>query len=1154
TLGREVGYKIRFTDATNERTYIKLMTDGILLAESHSDPQLSQYDTIILDEAHERSLNIDFLLGFLRRLLPRRPDLKLIVTSATIDAERFAGHFRDVAGAVPVVEVSGRAWPVEVLYRPLDEPDDGSEPDWLHGVVAAIDALAERGPGDMLVFMPTEQDIHTTVKVLSGRGVRGGTAEIVPLYARLAAIDQQRVFRPHAGRRIVLATNVAESSLTVPGIRYVVDTGTARISRYSPRLKVQRLPIEPISQASADQRAGRCGRVGPGVCVRLYSEPDYLARDRYTPPEIQRSNLAAVILQALGLRFGRIEDFPFLDPPRLESVRDGYRTLFEIGAIDEHHQLTRLGRTLSRLPVDPRIGRVIVAGADEGCLNEILIIASALAIQDPRERPADRQPQADEAHARFADEESDFLSYLKLWDAYHEWKDRLSRSQLRAACRDHFVSNNRMREWLELHRQLMTITARAGYHIAPRRHDTSAVHRAMLAGFLSGIAQRTGAFEYAIAGGQRANLWPGSASFARRPRWLVACEMLETNRRYLRTAGRIRSTWIEPLAAHLVERTYHGAHWDPTVGSAMTLERVQLWGMTLVRNRRVPLAKVDPQHARQLFIEHGLLRGELVTRGKFLEHNRQLLTDVRRLQHKTRRQDFLRGFESRYDFYDRRMPADVVDAASFERWRPGAERQEVRLLFMSMADLLVDPDMAVPAETFPDAMFVGAARLPLEYRFDPGTAADGVTLLVPKELFHQLDARRLDWLVPGLVEEKVLALIKSLPKPIRRQFVPAPDIAHQVTRAIGFGQGVFATAVARELTRIAGHPIASDAFRPHRMPDYLRMRVRVVDRDGRTLVAGRDLAALARRLFEDSANEPPFRSTRTEESVKRQGITAWDFGPLQDEIEVPRAGLTLVGYPTLLDRATSVALELASSPEAAQHSLRGGVRRLYLLRLESQVRPHVDWLPRWNELLTWAQPLDPVALREQLIELIVDRAMLGDDSLPRDSETFESRMADAPERIAVAVQDVAQLVTPLFYELHKLRENLRASSDRPWRDVIADVQSQIDHLTAAGFLTTTPWAWLKQYSRYFRGAQTRLERVEAGGIDRDRAAMSLIVLRWQAFQERQRQHRTQGLVDSELDVYGWMLEEYRVSLFAQKLGTLMSVSENRLDEQWHHVR
>jgi ATP-dependent helicase HrpA len=1150
-LGHEVGFKIRFTDATDDRTYIKLMTDGILLAESQHDPQLSRYDTIILDEAHERSLNIDFLLGYMRRLLPSRRDLKLLITSATIDARRFADHFRPVVGEVPIIEVAGRTWPVEVLYRPLAIDEQSAEPDWLQGVVAAVDELAARGPGDMLVFLPTEQDIHTAVKSLVPRTIVGGKTEIVPLYARLAAFEQQQVFQPHEGRRIVLATNVAESSLTVPGIRYVIDTGTARISRYSARSKVQRLPVEPVSRASADQRMGRCGRIGPGVCVRLYTHEDYDGRDRYTPPEIQRSNLAAVILQALGLRFGRIEDFPFLDPPRPESVRDGYRTLFEIGAIDERQQLTDIGRSLSRIPVDPRIGRVIIAGAAENCLHEILIIASALEIQDPRDRPADRAQAADDAHARFSDEHSDFLSLVKLWDYFHDLKDHLTRSQLRAACRENFLSHNRMREWLEVHRQLVTITQRAGFHVEPRRKDYNAIHRALLAGFLSGVAQRTNAHDYTIAFGQKATLWPGSAIFEHPPGWIVACELFETTRRYLRVAARIRSGWIEPLAGHLVERTHEDPHWDPTVNAAMTFERVTLWGLVLVARRRVPLAGVDPPHARQLFIEHGLLKGDFPTRGKFLAHNRQLLADLRVLQHKTRRTEFLKGFEARYDFYDSRLPADVVDGVTFERWRSQAERNHARLLHMTQADLLVEPQPPFAPDAYPDAMFVGATRLPLDYRFDLNAPQDGVTVTVPKEILHQLDARRLDWLVPGYVEDKVLALIKSLPRPVRRQFVPAPDVAHQVARTLPFAQGIFASAVAMELTRIVGSPIPADTFRPQRLSDYLRFRIRVVNEHGKTLAAGRDLAALRRQLFNDTAEEPSQQIIH--EPTTREGITRWDFGPLADEVEVRRSRLTLVGYPTLVDRQQSVSLELASSAEAAERQLRSGVRRLYLLAAAVQIRPHVDWLPNLRDLLAWGAAVRPATLREQLVELVADRAFIGDEPLPRDAETFDARLLDAGDRIGLAVQDVAERVTPLLREYHALRQKLQQSADKPWRDAVNDVTEQLEHLTAPIFLTQVPWEWLAHYPRYFRAAQLRLERLESGGFERDRQAMALVRQRWLAYLETARQHRTQGVIDAELERYGWMLEEYRVSLFAQNLGTSMSVSDKRLDDQWRRV-
>ncbi|HET6880809.1 MAG TPA: ATP-dependent RNA helicase HrpA [Pirellulales bacterium] len=1151
-LGHDVGYKVRFTDATNPRTYIKLMTDGVLLAESHRDRYLNQYDTIILDEAHERSLNIDFLLGYLKRLLPSRPDLKVIVTSATIDAERFARHFESAVGDVPVIMVSGRTYPVEVRYRPPVAEKEGEEPDIEHAVLAAVDELARERDGDLLIFMPTEQEILATAKALRNHRLPGDRpgheTEVLPLYARLSTAEQNRIFQPHQRRRIVIATNVAESSLTVPGISAVIDTGTARISRYAARSKVQRLPIEPVSQASADQRKGRCGRLGPGVCIRLFSEDDFLRRERYTPAEILRSNLAAVALQAKALRLGNIQDFPFLDAPRPESVRDAYRTLFELGAVDDRQELTELGRQLSRLPVDPRIGRIILAGVHENCLHEILIIAAALELQDPRERPSDQEEAADQAHARFNDEQSDFISFLKLWDFYHELKGDLSRNQLRRACRGYFLSHNRMREWQDVHRQLLKLSAQAGFSVRPRRNDHERIHRALLAGFLSSIAFRGDQNDYRVAGGQKALLWPGSAAYQRRPKWVMAGEVLETSRLYLRTVARINPRWIEPLAEHLVKRSYRDPHWDPTVGAAMVVESVSLFGLPVVRQRRVRLAAVDPVHAREMFIEHALVCGGYATRARFLAHNRQLLEDLERLQRKVRRYGLLRGEHARFGFYDRRLPAEVVDAASFERWRRDAEREQPGLLFMTPRNLLTDTDVTQDTEAFPDAIGIGPMRLPLDYCFEPGTEHDGITVTVPKEGFHQLDARRLEWLVPGLVEEKVAALIKSLPKTVRRGLVPVPDTARQALGELRYPNGCLSTALAQSLTRIAGATISPEAFRIAQVPDHLRMRIRVVDSAGRAVAVGRDLASVRKQLW---AGSQPAWGAIDDERYNRQGITSWDFGDLPERVELSRGGMALSGYPALVDAGASVSLQMATTAEAAAHQTRGGVRRLVVLAAAGEIEPHVAWLPGLNDLVALGSELgDRAFWQQRLIELVADRAFLAGRPLPRSQSAFAECLASGRERIGLAVQDAAPLVMLILEGYSAVRRSLQQATNPQCLYATADIEGQLRELFRPDFLLATAWQQLQCYPRYLRAIQLRLDRIISGGAARDRQLYDEIDARWPAYLDLAAQYEREGIFDAMLGQYRWLIEEFRVSLFAQQLGTLTPVSPKRLDQLW----
>ncbi len=1169
-LGQQVGFKVRFTDATDPRTYIKLMTDGVLLAESHRDPFLNQYDTLILDEAHERSLNIDFLLGYIKRLLPRRPDLKLIVTSATIDARRFAEHFEPVAGDVPVVMVSGRTYPVDVRYRPVENDKQGEGDRAEQALLGAVDELMAAGDGDMLIFMPTEQEIHAAAKTLRGHLLhRPGSAEILPLYARLSTAEQNRIFQPHAARRIVIATNVAESSLTVPGIAHVIDTGTARISRYAPRSRVQRLPIEPISRASADQRKGRCGRLGPGICIRLYSEDDYLHREQYTPPEILRSDLAAVVLQAMALRLGELAEFPFLDPPRSEAVNDAYRTLFELGAIDHERRLTEVGRQLSRLPVDPRIGRIILAGAKENCLHDVLIIAAALEVQDPRERPAEAREAADEAHARTTDEQSDFLSYLRLWKFFHALKADLSRSQLEKACRAHFLSYFRMRQWLDVHRQLVKHCTQAGFDVRPRPNDYQRIHRALLTGFLSSIAVRTSQHEYLVAGGQKALLWPGSAAYASPPKWLLAGEVVETSRRYLRTAARINPSWIEPLAAHLIEREHRDPHWDPGVGAAMAVERVALFGLNLVRGRRVRLASVDPGHARELFIEQGLVHGGYPTRARFLAENQQLVAELERWQRKVRRQGLLRGEHARYAFYDRRLPAEVCDAQTFERWHREAERRQPGFLYMSVKDLLTEPEAFDAEAGFPEVLLIKHLRLPLDYCFEPGAEHDGITVTVPKEGFHELDARRLEWLVPGLLEEKVTALIKSLPKTMRRALVPAPDTARRVLADLQFGEGSLLTATAHRLARLAGEPVRAEDFRLNQLPDHLRMRLRVVDSTGRAVAVGRDLAEVRRRLRAESltiaapngspveASTPDLPSLAIDETdprFHRSGITTWDFDDLSEQVQIGRNGRSLTQYPALADRGESVSLRLAESAETAAHQTRGGVRRLLALAVHDQIEPHLGWWPGWNKLLAEGAPLgDSAYWSRELTDTIVDRALLAERPLPRSRQQFEQMLCEGREQIGLAVQDVLPQVSRLLRGYRQAWAALQQMVEPRFGYAVVDIRRQLGELLAPGFLCATPPQALQSYSRYFRAIELRLQRLRSGDLPGDRQAFEQIDVRWHAYLTLAAQHRADQTYDRALADYRWLLEEFRVLLFAPELGTPTPVSAQRLDELWKAI-
>lgn len=1144
-----VGFKVRFTDTVSPETYIKLMTDGILLAETQGDRFLDQYDTIILDEAHERSLNIDFLLGYFKTLLPKRPDLRLIITSATIDAERFSEHFADRDGPAPVILVSGRTYPVETRYRPCGE--DEAEESVSAGIVAALEELSNEPPGDVLVFLPTERDIREVARRLRGWALkRSSRPQILPLYARLSAADQNRVFQVGRGQRVVLATNVAESSLTVPGIRYVVDSGTARISRYSARSKVQRLPIEPISRASADQRQGRCGRVAPGVCIRLYSEQDYLDRDEYATPEIRRTNLASVVLQMLTLRLGEVAQFPFLDPPRPEVVRDGYKTLFELGAIDGHRNLTELGRKMSRLPVDPRIAKMLLAADEENCLAEVLIIAAALEIQDPRERPADKQAQADQSHAKFQHEDSDFLSYLKLWDFIQGQKAQLSRNQQQKSARQNFLSFNRLREWQDLHRQLKQLVEANRMQVRKRQDEYDPIHRALLSGTLANVALRKDRNEYQAAGGAKSFLWPGSGIFSKRPQWVMAAEAIETSRRYLRTAAKIDPRWIEKLAEHLVKRSYGDPYWSKKRGTVMASEKVTLFGLVVVPARPAPYGPVDPVRARALFIEDALVSGNVRLGAKFFQHNQEVMAELESLAAKSRRSSLLVGGAVQFTFYDERLPEDVFDVVSLKAWLKRASNAEADRLKMQPADLVPEYSEAghVPSQ-FPDAMAAGGVRLNIEYRYQPGDDDDGMSVTVPVEAASQVERHALEWGVPGLLEEKVLALIRSLPKSLRRCLVPAPDSARAAVEQLTFGAGPLLPALAEVLSRLAGEPIAPTSFDWQKVPYHLQVNVRVVDDGGEVVAEGRDVAEVWSKLprAADTA-----AGTIRESSWERTGITQWDFGELPTEIRVDRGGIQLSAYPMLVDRGEHVDLALGHHPQMAREVCRGGLRRLICLRERSELKSQVNWLPRLSEMQLFAATLPyELDLRSELTLLLADRSYLSSDGQARTAEEFEQLCVAGRRQLPVAIQDLAKLMWPLWESYHQVCLRLEeVQHQSAWADTVADVREQLAQLTSPKFLVATPWDWLQQYPRFLRAMQQRLEKLSQSGHSRDVEGMRQVrpfVDRYQAY--------CQALGDGqppnvEVETYRWMLEEFRVSIFCQTLGTSIKVSPQRLDKQW----
>ncbi|MFJ5227870.1 ATP-dependent RNA helicase HrpA [Streptomyces sp. NPDC088400] len=1223
-LGEAVGWKVRFTDQVNQdATFVKLMTDGILLAEIQTDRELLAYDTIIIDEAHERSLNIDFLLGYLAQLLPRRPDLKIVVTSATIDPERFARHFGRFASvgatasattdtsadtsasattdtsadtsagattdtsartdggeggalrAAPIVEVSGRTYPVDVRYRPLLEEDgEEGDRDQITAISEAVDELQSEGPGDILVFLSGEREIRDTADALEKRKLRG--TEVLPLYARLSHAEQHRVFQRHSGRRIVLATNVAETSLTVPGIKYVIDPGTARISRYSHRTKVQRLPIEPISQASANQRKGRCGRTSDGICVRLYSEDDFESRPEFTDAEILRTNLASVILQMTAAGLGDIEKFPFIDPPDHRNIRDGVQLLQELGAFDadqktpgdgntqqtaprggkKGQRLTPLGRKLSQLPVDPRLARMVIEADRNGCVREVMVIAAALSIQDPRERPAEKQAQADQQHARFKDETSDFLAFINLWRYVREQQKTLSSSAFRRMCKSEYLNFLRIREWQDIYSQLRTVAKQMGIHLNEEDAADQAVHVSLLAGLLSHIGMKDvkdGAKnEYLGARSAKFAVFPGSALFKKPPRFVMSAELVETSRLWARVNAKIEPEWIEPLAGHLLKRTYSEPHWEKDMAAVMAYEKVTLYGVPIVAHRKVNFGRIDPEASRELFIRNALVEGDWRTHHQFFHDNRKLLGEVEELEHRARRRDILVDDETLYDFYDQRVPENVVSGAHFDSWWKAKRRDEPELLDFERSMLINEKAGSVTKDDYPDSWRQGQLKFRVTYQFEPGTDADGVTVHVPLQVLNQVTSEGFDWQIPGLREDVVMELIRSLPKPVRRHYVPAPNYAKAfLERAVPLQEALPVT-LARELQRMVGVPVTGEDFDLSRMPDHLRITFRIVDERRRKIAEDKDLEALklklrpkARQALSQAAAATAERAGG--EAIERTGLTDWTVGTLSQVFETRRAGQPVRAYPALVDRGESVAVRLFDTEAEQRQAMWAGTRRLILLNIPvNPAKFASDKLTNQHKLALSRNPHGSIqALFDDCATAAADKLIADHGGPAWDEESFrklyEKVRADLVDATVRTVDQVQQILAAW----QACERRLKATNSLTLVNNVQDVRSQLAALVPAGFVTRTGLRRLPDLMRYLVAVDRRLQQMPTA-VQRDTTRMEKVHEMQDEYAWLLEQLPKGRPVPQQVLDIRWMIEELRVSYFAHALGTAQPVSDKRI--------
>ncbi|MBI1892348.1 MAG: ATP-dependent RNA helicase HrpA [Burkholderiales bacterium] len=1183
-LGEHVGFKVRFTDTLSPGASVKLMTDGILLAETQTDPLLKHYDTIIIDEAHERSLNIDFLLGYLKQLLPKRRDLKIIITSATIDADRFARHFGSEEKPAPVIEVSGRLYPVEVRYRPVETEGSGSptaasmaqkareQRDLMDAVADAVDEVCRIGPGDVLVFLPGEREIRDAAETL--RKHHPPHVDILPLFARLSIQEQERVFKPSNARRIILATNVAETSLTVPGIRYVVDTGLARVKRYSYRNKVEQLQIEPIAQSAANQRAGRCGRVAAGVCIRLYDEKDFSQRPKFADPEILRSSLAAVILRMKSLHLTDVETFPFIEPPMGRAIADGYQLLQELGAVDDANQLTAVGKQLARLPLDPRIGRMILAAKDDVCLTEVLIIAAALSVQDPRDRPLEAQAAADNAHKKFADDKSEFLSYLKIWKWFEEAiEHKKSNKQLQEGCRANFLSQLRLREWRDVHSQLLTLVREQGWRMNESPATYQQLHMALLTGLLGNIGFKSeDEPHYLGARGIKFHIWPGSHLAKKAGKWIMAAELVETGRLYARCVAQIQPEWLERVGGHLLKKSWGDPRWEKRAEQVSAYERATLYGLVVYSQRRINYGLIHPKDARELFIRGALVAGDYDTNAPFLVHNQRLVREIENLEHKSRRLDVLVDEELIAAFYDKLIPQDVRDGVTFEKWLKEATAKNPKLLHLNRDDLMRHEAAGITTDVFPKSMTVAGIDMVLTYHFEPGSPRDGVTLAVPLYGLNQVQAARCEWLVPGMLKEKVHLLLKSLPQKLRRHCVPLPEYAaafcDRIFEKDNFDKGGLLDALIADVREQTTTMVKTADFKLETLPAHLFMNFKVVDEHGRQLDMGRNLAALqaefggkARENFQRIAEQAAIPTAENKKALtplsggasttiaEHQNLTTWSFGELPELLEIQRGKQTLIGYPALVDQTTHCDIEVFDDPQEAARTHRAGLRRLMAIQLKEQIKYLEKNIPGLQQMSMQFMSLGTQEeLRDQIIQAALDRACL-QEPLPVNAAEFNQRRDEGKGRLGLLANEIARLTGQILAEYYALPKKLQVAKAHP--QAAADMQSQLQALVTKRFIVDNDYAQMAHFPRYLKAINIRLDKLRA-----DPARDARLMAEWaQVAQSWLRAQKGHGAsADPRMTEFRWLLEELRVSLFAQELRTPMPVSVKRLQKVWESMQ
>ncbi|MFG0771771.1 ATP-dependent RNA helicase HrpA [Vibrio plantisponsor] len=1141
-LGNFVGYKVRFNDQISDQTQIKLMTDGILLAEIQHDRFLNQYDTIIIDEAHERSLNIDFILGYLKQLLPRRPDLKVIITSATIDPERFSNHFNNA----PIIEVSGRTYPVDTRYRPLSSDED-SERDQLEGIFEAVDELCDEGLGDILIFMNGEREIRDTADALSKRNLRD--TEIVPLYARLSAGEQNKIFQPHAGRRIVLATNVAETSLTVPGIKYVIDPGTARISRYSYRTKVQRLPIEPISQASANQRKGRCGRVEEGICIRLYSEEDFNSRPEFTDPEILRTNLASVILQMTALGLGDIEAFPFVEAPDKRNIQDGVRLLEELGAVKEesknsNKQLTEVGRKLARLPIDPRLARMVLEAPRMGCLKEVMIIASALSIQDPRERPSDKQQSSDDKHRRFQHEESDFLTFVNLWEYIKQQQKALTGNQFRRQCKQDYLNYLRIREWQDVYFQLHQSMREMDYKLNDEPGSYEGVHTAILVGLLSHIGIKDPEKnEYQGARNARFNIFPASGLFKKQPKWVMSAELVETSKLWARIVAKIQPEWIEPLAKHLIKRSYSEPHWSKKRAAVMAYEKVMIYGIAIVPKRLVNYGNIDPVLSREIFIRSALVEGEWETKHSFFKLNRSLLQEVEELEHKSRRRDILVDDEDLFQFYDQRVGTEVVSGRHFDTWWKATSKTSPELLNFEKEMLFKGDASHITDLDYPNFWYQNGLKLKLSYQFEPGEDSDGVTVHIPLPILNQVEPQGFEWQIPGLRHELIVSLIKSLPKTLRKNFVPAPNYADAFLARVNAMELPLLDALEKELRRMTSVTVSRDDWNLSQVADHLKVTFRAVDHRNRKLKENKDLYELKESLKEKVQET---LSQVADDDIEQSGLHTWSFGELPKVYQQKRGGFDVKAYPALVDKKDSVEIKLFETEQEQISAMREGQRRLVLLNVPSPIKYLHTNLPNKSKLGLYFNPFGKVMdLIDDCIACGIDKLLEERGGLAWTPEEFESLKEYVRAELGDTVVDIAKQVEAILTMAFNINKRLKGKVDFTMAFALSDVKAQIESLIFKGFATECGWKRLPDILRYMKAIERRLEKLPIDP-NKDRLHMLKVESIRNDYKELLNKVPKGMALPENIKEVRWMIEELRVSFFAQQLGTPYPVSDKRV--------